>query len=470
VKNSFNLRYIFLISLVSALGGFLFGYDWVVIGGAKPFYERFFLIGQDPNLQGWAMSSALIGCILGAMGAGPFTDRFGRKKALVLAAFLFLLSAAGTGFSNQLSTFIIFRLIGGLGIGFASTISPMYISEVSPPAWRGRLVSMNQLTIVIGILCAQVMNYLIAKPVPDGFSDLQILNSWNGQTGWRWMFWAENLPAFIFLVSVFFIPESARWLFKSGKDVKGYGVLLRLGDKNFATQEMKNIKTTLHGEHTALPYHELISPGFRKILLLGIFLTVFQQWSGINVIFNYAEEIFTAAGFTISDTLFNIVLTGSVNLIFTFIAIGMVDRVGRKKLMLLGALGLGLIYILLGFFYYKQIHGVFVLVLVTGAIATYAMTLAPVTWVIISEIFPNRIRGVAMSIATFSLWSACFVLTYTFPWLNQILTTSGTFWLYSGICLAGFLLIRTWLPETRGKSLETIEKEIVYSEKAGENS
>lgn len=451
--------------MISALGGFLFGYDWVVIGGAKPFYERFFQISQDPNLQGWAMSSALIGCILGAMGAGTFTDRFGRKKALVLAAFLFLLSAFGTGFSNQLSTFIIFRLIGGLGIGFASTVSPMYISEVSPPAWRGRLVSLNQLTIVVGILCAQVMNYLIAKPVPDGFSDLQIMNSWNGQTGWRWMFWVENFPAFIFLISVFFIPESARWLFKSGKNPQGYKVLLLLGDEDYAIHEMKNIKTTLHHENRALPYHELLSPSLRKILFLGIFLVVFQQWSGINVIFNYAEEIFTSAGFTISDTLFNIVLTGSVNLIFTLIAIGMIDRLGRKKLMLTGALGLGFIYILLGIFYHEQIHGVMVLILVTAAIATYAMTLAPVTWVIISEIFPNRIRGMAMSIATFSLWTACFVLTYTFPWLNQNLKTAGTFWLYSGICLAGYLLIRVLLPETMGKSLETIEKEIVYQEK-----
>ena len=469
MKEGYNLRYIFLISLVSALGGFLFGYDWVVIGGAKPFYERFFQIGQDPTLQGWAMSSAFIGCIGGAMLAGTFTDRYGRKRALILSAFLFLISAFGTGFSNQLGTFIIFRLVGGIGIGFASTVSPMYISEVSPPAWRGRLVSMNQLTIVIGILCAQVVNYLIAEPVPGGFSDIQVLNSWNGQAGWRWMFWAENVPAFIFLINVFFIPESARWLFKSGKDFAGLKVLNSLGDEGYARKEMGNIKTTLDVETVKLPFRELLQPGLKKILLLGVFLTVFQQWCGINVIFNYAEEIFTSAGFTLSDTLFNIVLTGSVNLIFTFIAIAMVDKLGRKKLMLAGALGLGLVYILLGIFYYINIPGVFVLILVTGAIAMYAMTLAPVTWVIISEIFPNRIRGIAMSVATFSLWTACFILTYTFPWLNRLLQTAGTFWLYSGICLVGFFLIRTWLPETKGKSLETIEKEIVYAKMNGKS-
>jgi SP family sugar porter-like MFS transporter len=416
------------------------------------------------------MSSALIGCIAGAMTAGTFTDRYGRKIAMILSAVLFLLSAIGTGFSNKLVIFIIFRLIGGIGIGFASTVSPLYISEVSPPAWRGRLVSMNQLTIVIGILVAQIMNYLIAEPVQPGFTDIQILHSWNGQTGWRWMFWMENFPALIFLISVFFIPESARWLLKSGRDTAGMKILNRLGNKDFARREMVHIKETLHSEKGALPFRELLSPGLGKIIFLGIFLTAFQQWSGINVIFNYAEEIFTSAGFSISDTLFNIVLTGSVNLVFTFVAIGTVDKLGRKKLMLAGAFGLGLIYILLGIFYYLHIQGVFVLVMVTAAIATYAMTLAPVTWVIISEIFPNRVRGIAMSVATFSLWSACFMLTYTFPWLNRVLGTAGTFWLYSGICLTGFLVIRSRLPETKGKSLERIEQEIVYAKDAGKKS
>jgi SP family sugar porter-like MFS transporter len=329
---------------------------------------------------------------------------------------------------------------------------------------------MNQLTIVIGILVAQIMNYLIAEPVPMGFTNLQILHSWNGQTGWRWMFWMENFPALIFLISIFFIPESARWLLKSGRDTAGMKILNRLGNEDFARREMSHIKETLHSEKGALPFRELLSPGLGKILFLGIFLTAFQQWSGINVIFNYAEEIFTSAGFSISDTLFNIVLTGSVNLVFTFVAIGTVDKLGRKKLMLAGAFGLGLIYILLGIFYYLHIQGVFVLVMVTAAIATYAMTLAPVTWVIISEIFPNRVRGVAMSVATFSLWSACFLLTYTFPWLNRVLGTAGTFWLYSGICLVGFLVIRSRLPETKGKSLERIEQEIVYAKGTGKIS
>lgn len=457
----YGLKYIFFISMISALGGFLFGYDWVVIGGAKPFYERFFQITSEPALQGWAMSSALVGCIFGAVGAGALTDRFGRKMALLLAACLFIVSAMGTGCAGQLNEFVIFRLIGGLGIGVASTVSPLYISEVSPPAWRGRLVSLNQLTIVIGILCAQLINYFIAEPVPAGFSNAAIVSSWNGQTGWRWMFWAESLPAVIFFLSLIFIPESARWLISRGRRHEGILVLKKLVGTADAQEELKQIESTLQTKTRRIPIGDLLSPGLRKVLLLGIFLAVFQQWSGINVIFNYAEEIFTSAGFSISDMLFNIVLTGSVNLAFTFVAIGLVDRLGRKKLMLMGAIGLCLIYLFLGLFYYLDIHGALVLIMVVSAIALYAMTLAPVTWVIISEIFPNRIRGVALSIATFFLWAACFVLTYTFPWLNKILFTSGTFWLYGGICLLAFFLIRKWLPETRGKSLEQIEMEIV---------
>jgi MFS transporter, SP family, arabinose:H+ symporter len=457
----YSLRYIFFISMVSALGGFLFGYDWVVIGGAKPFYERFFQITQDPNLQGWAMSSALIGCIVGAIGAGTITDRYGRKIALLLSAFLFIFSAIGTGLADQLYGFIIYRFVGGLGIGIASTVSPLYISEVSPPDWRGRLVSLNQLTIVIGILCAQVINYLIAEPIPAGYSDAAIISSWNGQRGWRLMFWVETFPAFIFLISVFFIPESARWLISVGQRKEGLDVLKKLGGTDFANKEVDLIASTLEKENRKFPLKDLLSPGLRRILFLGIFLTVFQQWSGINVIFNYAEEIFTSAGFTISDMLFNIVLTGSVNLAFTFVAIALVDRLGRKKLMLAGAIGLCLIYFFLGLFYYLEIRGIIVLLMVVSAIALYAMTLAPVTWVIISEIFPNRIRGVAMSVATFFLWTACFMLTYTFPWLNKFLYTSGTFWLYGGICLIAFFMIRKWLPETKGKSLEQIEKETI---------
>jgi len=455
---NFNKQFILGITLVSALGGLLFGYDWVVIGGAKPFYERFFDITQSPNLQGWAMSSALVGCLFGALFSGWFSDRFGRKLPLIGAAALFTISAIGTGAVNQFTPFIIYRLIGGLGIGLASAISPMYIAEISPASMRGRLVSVNQLTIVIGILAAQIINYLIADKVEVGVTDSEILQSWNGQTGWRWMFWAETVPAMAFFILAFFIPESPRFLAKSGKSDAAFSILKRIGGREHAIQEQKEIAETLHETSSKIDWSALRSKKVRPVLILGIVLAVLQQWCGINVIFNYAEEIFTSAGYSVGDMLFNIVITGTVNLVFTLLAMRMVDSWGRRKLMLLGFGGLSAIYILLGSSYFFELKGIAILVLVMVAIATYAMTLAPVTWVVLSEIFPNSIRGAAMAIATTALWIACFVLTYSFPILNKLLNASGTFWLYAFICLSGFFFILKKLPETKGKSLEEIEK------------
>jgi len=453
-----NKKFIVGITLVSAMGGLLFGYDWVVIGGAKPFYERFFDIAQSPYLQGWAMSSALIGCLFGAMISGYLTERLGRKIPLIGAAALFTIAAIGTGAANQFTIFIIFRLIGGLGIGLASGISPMYIAEISPAKIRGRLVSVNQLTIVIGILAAQIINYLIAEKVPEGVTDSMILQSWNGQTGWRWMFWAGTAPALMFFIFSFFIPESPRFLAKSGKWTSAVTILEKIGGAQYAIQEQKDIAETLHGTSSKIDWKALSSKKVRPVLILGVVLAVFQQWCGINVIFNYAEEVFTAAGYSVGDMLFNIVITGTVNLVFTFLAMRMVDSWGRRKLMLLGSIGLAVIYFMLGSSYYFELKGLAILVLVMVAIATYAMTLAPITWVVLSEIFPNSIRGTAMAISTTALWMACFVLTYTFPILNKLLNASGTFWLYGFICFFGFLFILKKLPETKGKSLEEIEK------------
>lgn len=459
----FNKRFILGITLVSAMGGLLFGYDWVVIGGAKPFYERFFDITNSPHLQGWAMSSALIGCLAGAMSSGYLADRFGRKKPLILAAALFTLAAAGTGAVNDFTSFVIFRLIGGLGIGLASALSPMYIAEISPAAMRGRLVSVNQLTIVIGILAAQITNYLIADKVPAGASDEIILNSWNGQMGWRWMFWVGTLPAVAFFLLAFLIPESPRFLYRSGFEKKATAVLERIGGLAYATEEGRNIGLTLKEAGTKINWNELFSKRLRPMMLIGIVLAVFQQWCGINVIFNYAEEIFTSAGYSVSDMLFNIVITGVVNLVFTVVAMQTVDRWGRRKLMLLGSLGLAVIYLILGACYFFELKGMIVLGMVVLAIATYAMSLAPITWVILSEIFPNSVRGAAMAVATSALWIACFALTYTFPILNNWLKASGTFWLYAFICLSGFLFVLGKLPETKGKTLEEVEDFFKYS-------
>ena len=456
-KSKYNNRFILGITLVSAMGGLLFGYDWVVIGGAKPFYERFFDITSSPYLQGWAMSSALIGCLFGAMVSGWFSDRWGRKLPLIMAAAMFTISAIGTGMVHHFSPFVIYRLIGGLGIGLASAISPMYIAEISPASIRGRLVSVNQLTIVIGILAAQLINFLIAEKIPGGATDTEILQSWNGQMGWRWMFWAETVPALAFFILAFMIPESPRFLAKSGKWDGSLKILERIGGRAYALEEQKNIAGTLDSSNVKVDWKALTGKKVRPMLILGIILAVFQQWCGINVIFNYAEEIFTAAGYSVGDMLFNIVITGTVNLVFTVLAMRMVDSWGRRKLMLLGSIGLAVIYFLLGGSYFFEVKGLAILVLVMLAIATYAMTLAPVTWVVLSEIVPNKIRGAAMAVATTALWIACFVLTYTFPILNKLLNASGTFWLYGFICLSGFLFILKKLPETKGKSLEEIE-------------
>ncbi|MGC9353413.1 MAG: sugar porter family MFS transporter [Mariniphaga sp.] len=459
--NKFNTKYIFVISMVSAMGGLLFGYDWVVIGGAKPFYEQFFHISQSPVLQGWAMSSALLGCLLGAITSGAFSDRLGRKRLLIFSAFLFTLSAIGTGATSNFNFFIFYRILGGIGIGLASNLSPMYIAEVSPASMRGKFVSLNQLTIVIGILLAQIANWQIAQPVPADATGADILASWNGQMAWRWMFWAETLPAGLFFLLMFFVPESPRWLAKNGNETRVINILTKIGGKEYARKEYDSIHENLEQDKGKVNFKFLKAPGMRKILLIGIVIAAFQQWCGINVIFNYAQEVFAAAGYGVSDTLFNIVVTGSVNLIFTFVAIYTVDKLGRRALMIIGSAGLAGIYALMGAGYYFHVTGWPLLLLVVIGIACYAMSLAPVTWVVLSEIFPNRIRGAAMSFATASLWIASFLLTYTFPLLNSAFGASGTFWLYGLICVAGLLFIYKRLPETKGKSLEEIEEEIL---------
>ncbi|SDG70703.1 sugar porter family MFS transporter [Winogradskyella thalassocola] len=465
-KTQYNFTYLLFLALVSAMGGFLFGYDWVVIGGAKPFYELYFNINDMPTLQGWAMSSALIGCIFGAVISGFVADRLGRKLPLILAAALFTISAFGTGYADEFTPFIIYRVIGGLGIGLASTLSPMYIAEIAPAKYRGQFVAINQLTLVIGILLAQIANYFIAEAIPDNSSPEMIISSWNGQIGWRWMFWAELIPAILFFALMFMVPKSPRFLMKIKDDNAAKKVLSKIGGNAYAEEELKNIRQTLEAGGTAkIKYSDFKSPKVKPILIIGVVLAIFQQWCGINIIFNYAEEIFTAAGYSVGDMLFNIVITGSVNLIFTIVAMRTVDSWGRRKLMLFGSIGLGVVYAILGGAYYMQFTGWPVLLLVIIAIAIYSMSLAPITWVVLSEIFPNRLRGVAMSIATFSLWIASFILTFTFPILNDALGASGTFWVYSFICIAGFLFIKNRLPETKGKSLEEIEFELTESKK-----
>ena len=448
--------YVWLAATAGTLGGLLFGYDWVVIGGAKPFYECYFHL-KSPSLEGWAMSCALIGCLAGAVSSGSISDRYGRKRLLVLAASIFAISSMGTGLAFHFGAFVTWRMMGGYAIGLASAISPMYVAEISPAHLRGRLVSLNQLAIVVGILLAQVVNWLIARPVPPGATAHDILISWNGQWGWRWMFCVTAIPSVLFLIAALQMPESPRWLATRGRDQDALRVLEQLGGRAYARQVLDDLAATSQPRSGDSLTAELFTGGMGKVLALGVVLAVLQQWCGINVIFNYAQEIFAAAGYQISDILFNIVVTGAVNLIFTFVALFTIDRFGRRFLLLLGVSGLAILYTMLGMFYRLHLRGKPMLALVLAAIACYAMSLAPVTWVVIAEIFPNRIRGSAMSVAVTSLWAACFLLTYTFPLLNATLGASGTFWLYAAICIAGLAYLAVNLPETKGRTLEEIE-------------
>jgi sugar porter (SP) family MFS transporter len=461
LKANYHPGYVWLISIVAAMGGLLFGWDWVVIGGAKPFFQRYFELTREAQI-GWANSCALIGCLVGALAAGALSDQFGRKRLLIVAALIFAVTSLGNALATNFTIFIAWRILGGVAIGLASNLSPMYIAEVAPAQIRGKLVSINQLTIVIGILLAQYINWFLVRNLPAGATDEFIRDSWFGQQGWRWMFGLTAAPSLLFLLGMLVVPESPRWLAKNGRPDRARGILTRIGGETYANAAVADIESTLKSEEVQhVRFADLLEPKMRKVLVLGVVLAVFQQWCGINVIFNYAEEIFRAAGYDISTVLKNIAWTGSVNLAFTFVALGVVDRGGRRPLMLLGSAGLALIYLAMGFCYSGGVKGLPMLLLVLAAIGCYAMSLAPVTWVVISEIFPNRIRGAAMAVAVSALWIACFILTYTFPILNAKLGSAGTFWLYAAICVAGFIYIKLKLPETKGKSLEQIERDLV---------
>ena len=436
--------YLLFICSVSAMGGLLFGYDWVVIGGAKPFYELFFGISQSPFMQGVAMTTALVGCLVGAMVAGALADRYGRKPLLSTAAVLFTVSALATGYFDDFVMFNIARFIGGVGIGVASALSPMYIAEVSPAHIRGRMVSLNQMTIVLGILGAQIVNMLLARDTTDPVSQ-----AWNLEWGWRWMFWAETLPAALFLVMSFFIPESPVYLSLKGSN----------GSKGLKGSNSSNISNSSNLPSEA-GLRELFEPRYRNVLLLGLIIAVFQQWCGTNVIFNYAQEIFVGAGFNVDGMFINIVITGIANVLFTFVALYTIEKWGRRTLMLIGAGGLGIIYAILGACYFVGMTGVLMVALVVAAISCYAMTLGPVTWTLLAEIFPHRIRGIAMATCTFALWVGCCTLTFFFPPMNATLGTYGSFWVYAAICICTFVFLLRRCPETKGKSLEQLEKEL----------
>jgi sugar porter (SP) family MFS transporter len=432
--------YAYAISAVTALSGFLFGFDIAIINGAIVFLRRQF---QWTEVQTEAAAGGLLaGCALGAGLAGVFSDRFGRKVMLVLSAVVFALSSIATALTNGLGTFIAARIVAGVAIGIASMLAPLYIAEVSPARIRGRLVSLNQLAIVLGILISYLVGWALGGL---------------GNESWRWMFAAAAVPSLVFFGGLFFVPESPRWLVKEGRHDEAAKILARLGEP---TSRIEEIKMAIAEESGSI--RQLLERGMRRPLWIGIVLAVLQQVTGVNTVLFYGSIIFTehAGSASTSAALWANVLVGLTNLVLTVVALFTIDRLGRRVLLISAAAGMGVSLAALGFvFAAGAVQPTLALTLILCFVACFAFGMGPGVWVVISELFPTRIRGRAMSVATVALWLACLLLTVTFLSLVKAFTAAGAFWIYAALC--GFTVFFVWrfTPETKGKNLEEIEKE-----------
>jgi sugar porter (SP) family MFS transporter len=436
-KSSF---YIIFVTVIAAIGGLLFGFDTAIVAGATRYLKDQFALTSIQ--EGWAVSVVLIGCMFGAGISGTISDRIGRKRFMLVSAVLFLVSAVGCALPRTIAEFVVFRFIGGLGIGSASILAPLYISEIAPARIRGALVSVNQLAIVTGILLAYFVNWAFAGV---------------GPSNWRWMYAAGALPSVIFFILLLRVPESPRWLVKQGRESEALGVLSRVNTADLAAAEVLSIKETLVMEKGSLA--ELFRPGFRRALLIAVVLAILQQITGINAVLYYAPRIFERAGFTRMSAIGQSTIVGFVNILFTIVAIVLVDRIGRKPLLLTAAGGMGISLLLLGAAFRSQaFSGPLILGLILLYIAFFAMAMGPIVWVVMAEIFPTRMRGSAMAIATVILWVSDFAVTLSFPVIADRLNESTAFWLYAAMCAVDFVFMFFFLPETKGKTLEEIEK------------
>ncbi len=460
-------RYIISITLVATLGGLLFGYDTAVISGTVSSLHSFFILPQGleelsaNSLHGFVVSSALIGCIIGGASGGLLALKLGRKKSLITAACLFLISAIGSampeiGFAPigqgshiHLTQFVIYRIVGGIGVGLASMLSPMYIAEIAPADKRGGLVSWNQFAIIFGMLIVYFVNYAIAGMGND---------TWLNQVGWRWMFASEILPATLFLVLLLFIPESPRWLVIKNAPEKALDVLSRFNAPARAQSIVNEIKASIQ----QAPSGQVLSYGW-LVIVVGLLLSVFQQFVGINVVLYYAPEIFKSMGSGTSAALLQTIIVGAINLIFTVIAIVSVDRFGRKPLQLIGAIGMALSMFALGTTFFLDQMGVGSLIAMLVYVASFALSWGPVTWVLLSEIFPNSIRGKAMALAVAAQWVSNYLVSWTFPmmnnssWLTEKFNHGFAYWVYGAMGVAAAVFIHKLVPETKGKTLEQME-------------
>jgi sugar porter (SP) family MFS transporter len=443
MKETYNSRYILGISFISALGGYLFGFDFAVISGALPFLRDQFHL--NAYWEGFLAGSLGLGCMVGCLIAGKLAEKYGRKPGLSVAALIFALSSLGMALSSGMNVFILMRFIAGIGVGMASILSPLYIAEISPASVRGRNVAINQLTIVFGILITNLVNYKLA-----GYGD----------QAWRLMFGFGVIPSVLFLIGVAFLPESPRWLMAHAREEQAAVILQKIGNRDYAAKAVSDFKQSYNSRQSQT-FSAVFSKAVRPAITIGIILAVFQQLCGINVVFNFTSTIFESVGADLDRQLSETVAIGIVNTLFTLLAMWQVDKLGRRPLMLAGSLGLAVAYLVLAALLQSQAAPLWISLVVLIAIALYATSLAPVTWVLISEIFPNHIRGLASSVAIVCLWGAYFILVFTFPILAEVLGTYGPFYLYAVICLAGFLFIKLRVKETKGQTLEELENNFV---------
>ena len=436
VKNS---GYLYFICLIATMGGLMFGFDIAIISGAVPFIQPYF--GWNELELGWGVSSLLVGAIVGSFGSGVLTDKFGRKKVLIVVALFFAVSCVFTALAASSVLFISARLFGGLAVGAASVLSPMYVAEVAPPRNRGMLVAVYQLTIVLGILCSYTINYWL--------HDIE--------NNWRWMFATGTVPSVLFFIGLFFIPESPRWLYKAGRKAEAMKVLTRVGGEALAKVEISEIAESLDLDRKPAGRGELYKPEWRKVMIVGFFLAILVQISGINTIIDYAPKILLAAGVEIKNALLQTSLLGLINFIFTFIAILFIDKVGRRMLYLIGSMGMAVTLVLLALSFYLKMEGIFTLICIMLFLAFFSSCIGPVFWTLVSEIFPNRIRGKALAFASFTQWIFNFLVVLLFPHFLALLGGATTFLFLAVMSFVQWLFTFLYVPETKGKSLEEIE-------------
>ncbi|MFN2394192.1 MAG: sugar porter family MFS transporter [Bacteroidales bacterium] len=461
-----NLPRVIFLSVVAALGGFLFGFDSGVINGTVDALQGAF--DSDAVGTGFNVASMLLGCAAGAFFAGTLADKYGRKQILILAAMAFIISAWGSGISSSSTQFVVFRVLGGLAVGAASILSPAYIGEIAPPHIRGRLISLQQLAIVVGLFLAFFSNYNLA--IISGSASETM---WWGYQTWQWMFWMELIPASLFFLLLLFIPESPRYLVANDKIEKALNVLASITNLELAKKQIEDIKTTvIRARKPRLS--DIINSKTGKlhpIIWVGIALAALQQFTGINVVFYYGSILWQAAGFTEADALLTNVISGSVNVIFTFVAIYLVDRVGRKPLLMIGALGQAVMLGLLAFIFATGASdaaegiemggrsGILALVAANGYIAFFAFTWGPIMWVMLGEMFSNKFRGAALAVAGLTQWGSNFLITITFPVLLASIGLGVSYGIYAAFGIIAFVIVRKYVTETKGKTLEDISRE-----------